>query len=108
MRALLVLALLIVTQMRTTIGSIRDLPAVLTTEQAADLLGVGKDHLWALARAGSAPVQPLRLGRALRWPTAPLLALLGLDAKGGAATWSGSSDASPEDPSAQGIDPDGS
>ncbi len=69
---------MIVAHLRTTIGETRDLPAVLTTEQAAALLGVGRDHLWALAREGSAPIEPLRLGRALRWPTAPLLTLLGL------------------------------
>lgn len=63
----------------TTIGEATNLPAVLTTEQAADLLSVSTDHLWALARERRAPVEPLRLGRSLRWPTAPLLAVLGLD-----------------------------
>jgi hypothetical protein len=54
------------------------LPPTLDTPQAAELLGCGPDHLWALAREGSAPVEPLRLGRKLRWPTAQLLELLGL------------------------------
>jgi excisionase family DNA binding protein len=56
-----------------------ELPPTLTTAEAADLLGVSRDHLWALARAGEAPVAPLRLGRSYRWPTARLLDLLGLD-----------------------------
>jgi excisionase family DNA binding protein len=57
---------------------VTDLPPTLTTAEAADLLGVSRDHLWALARAGEAPVAPLRLGRTYRWPTARLLDLLGL------------------------------
>lgn len=64
---------------RTTIDAVADLPVMLTTKEAAQLLGVGQDHLWALARAGTAPVQPLKLGRIYRWPTGPLLALAGLD-----------------------------
>lgn len=55
------------------------LPATLNTSQAAELLGISRDHLWALARAGDAPIEPLRLGRALRWPTARLAALLGIE-----------------------------
>lgn len=73
---------------RLLMGDIEGLPVTLTTAEAARLLGVTDDHLWALRRLGTAPVEPLKLGRAYRWPTAPLLALLGLDnvnAKGGAA-----------------------
>lgn len=55
-----------------------DLPPVLTSEQVAEILGVGVDHVWAMAREGTAPIEPLRLGRSLRWPTAPLLQLLGI------------------------------
>jgi predicted DNA-binding transcriptional regulator AlpA len=63
---------------RRTIAEIGALPAVLTSEETAELLGVSVDHLWALAREGTAPVEPLKLGRSYRWPTARLLALLGL------------------------------
>lgn len=63
---------------RFLISDVRSLPAVLTSEETAELLGVSVDHLWALAREGTAPIEPLRLGRAYRWPTAPLLVLLGL------------------------------
>lgn len=48
----------------------------LTTAEAAELLGVSADLLWKLARNGGAPVEPLRLGRALRWPTKPLVDLV--------------------------------
>ena len=70
---------------------IENLPAVLDTVEAAELLNITRDHLWALARQGIAPVQPLRLGRSLRWPTRPLLELLGLGphATNGAAHNSG-------------------
>lgn len=56
-----------------------ELPPTLTTDELADLLGVSTDHLYKLVREGQAPVEPLRLGRALRWPTAKVVALLGLD-----------------------------
>jgi predicted DNA-binding transcriptional regulator AlpA len=55
------------------------LPPTLNTEQAADLFGVGVDHLWKLAREGRAPVEPLRLGRALRWSTAACLRSVGIE-----------------------------
>lgn len=62
-----------------TINELAKLPAMLTTAEAAKVFGVGQDHLWALARTGNAPVEPLRLGRLYRWPTVKLLALAGLD-----------------------------
>lgn len=54
------------------------LPVTLNTGQAAEMLGVSRDHLWKLAREGRAPIEPLRLGATLRWPTALLADLLGL------------------------------
>jgi predicted DNA-binding transcriptional regulator AlpA len=59
--------------------AIDDLPPTLNTEQASQLLGVCRGALWAAARDGDAPVEPIRVGRALRWPTRPILDLLGLD-----------------------------
>jgi len=46
-----------------------DLPPTLDTAQAAELLGVSADLLWKLVRTEpeSLPVQPLKLGRCLRW-----------------------------------------
>jgi len=58
------------------------LPLALDTEQAAALYSVSRDHLWRLAREGRAPIEPLRLGRALRWPRALVLASLGLELRG--------------------------
>jgi len=56
-----------------------DLPATLTTHEVAELTRTTADHWWKLARDGTAPLQPLRLGRQLRWPTRPILELLGVD-----------------------------
>jgi hypothetical protein len=61
------------------------LPAVLTTDQVAHLLGVARTTVWQAAREcggiadgdGNIVVRPVRVGRALRWPSAPLLRLLG-------------------------------
>jgi predicted DNA-binding transcriptional regulator AlpA len=63
---------------RFLISDVATLPVVLTSKEAAELLGVSIDHLWSMAREGNAPVEPLKLGRSYRWPTARLLALLGL------------------------------
>lgn len=60
------------------LADLDSLPSALTSEQAAELLGMSRGALWAAARDGDAPVEPYRVGRALRWPTAPILALLGL------------------------------
>lgn len=55
------------------------LPTVLTTKATAGIYGVSVDTLWKLAREGKAPVEPIRLGRKLVWPTALVLRSLGLD-----------------------------
>ena len=41
--------------------------------------GCSVDHLWGLARTGSAPVAPLHLGRKLVWPTALVLRSVGIE-----------------------------
>jgi hypothetical protein len=67
------------------LADVADLPPTLSTEKAAELFGVGVDHLWKLARTGQAPVAPLRLGHALRWPTAAVLRCLGVQPGNGDA-----------------------
>lgn len=42
-------------------------PVMLDVEQLAELLGVSTRHVRRLVDAGKAP-QPVRLGRACRWP----------------------------------------
>lgn len=50
-------------------------PAVLTIEEAAKLLRVGRSAAYAAARAGELPV--IRVGRSLRVPRHRLEAMLG-------------------------------
>jgi predicted DNA-binding transcriptional regulator AlpA len=68
------------------------LPTALTTERAAELLGVTRVGLWKMAGDGTAPVPFFHVGRLLRWPTAPILRLLELDE----ASTPGPTDGSPE------------
>ena len=57
---------------------IRALPPVRDVPTAGRLLGLGRSAAYDLILAGAWPTPVLRLGRRLRIPTAPLLALLGL------------------------------
>lgn len=52
-----------------------DLPAVLTVEEAAQMLRIGRTAAYAAAKAGELPV--IKLGRSLRVPTCKLAELLG-------------------------------
>ena len=61
-----------------TTDDIRALPPVLDVPTAGRLLGLGRSAAYDLVLAGMWPTPVLRLGRRLRIPTAPLLALLGL------------------------------
>lgn len=61
------------------LSDVHNLPTTLTAEQTADALGCSVDHLYAMCRAGTSPVAALSLGRKLVWPTAHVLAVLGLD-----------------------------
>ena len=85
-----------------TTDDLRALPPVLDVPTAGRLLGLGRSAAYELVLAGAWPTPVLRLGRRLRIPTAPLLALLGLstDSLGdGAATQCGATiDGSPTAP----------
>ena len=65
-----------------TLDEIRQLPPTLTDAQAAKVLGCSAWTLGQLAREGRAPVKPLDLGRLRRWPTIPILRLVGIDPEG--------------------------
>lgn len=56
---------------------LRNLPATLTVEQAAEVLGISRRSAYRAVERGDLPT--LRLGRRLLVPTARLLALLGLE-----------------------------
>src|ERR1700733_7145102 len=55
--------------------SFEDLPAVLTVEEAASVLRIGRSCAYAAVRAGEIP--SIRVGRAIRIPTHRLEVLLG-------------------------------
>lgn len=57
------------------------LPAVIDVPTAAAVLGVGKTAAYELIRCGEWPTPFFRLGKLIRIPTAPLLALLGVEAE---------------------------
>ena len=61
------------------------LPPALDIVTAGRLLGIGRTTAYQLARHNQFPVPVLRIGHGYRVPTAPLLALLGVDALSGAA-----------------------
>jgi excisionase family DNA binding protein len=53
--------------------------ATYTTAQAAELLGVSEWALYQAVRDGSPPVTPIRIGRRIVWPKAPLDSLVGVN-----------------------------
>ncbi len=55
------------------------LPPTLDADPVAALWGISTWQLYALERAGTAPVRALHLGRKLRWPTLSVLQSIGFD-----------------------------
>jgi predicted DNA-binding transcriptional regulator AlpA len=62
-----------------TFDDLNDLPSTLGAPQVADIWGCSEWAVYAMVKANSCPVAPLRLGRKLRWPTLPVLRSVGLD-----------------------------
>jgi excisionase family DNA binding protein len=65
---------------RVTVADLGDLPPVLSIEEAAELLRLGRSAAYAAAARGERPT--LRVGRRRLVPTARLLELLGLRVAG--------------------------
>lgn len=55
------------------------LAPTLGVREVAELWGVARWAVYEHATDGRLPVSPIRVGRALRWPTALVLASVGLD-----------------------------
>ena len=55
---------------------LRSLPPALTAREVSDILSIGLNQVYALARSDDLPV--LRLGVTLRFPTSRILEMLGL------------------------------
>jgi predicted DNA-binding transcriptional regulator AlpA len=63
-----------------TIGDVLALPAVVSLwPDAAKALGVSRTHAYDSVADGTWPTSVLRVGRAIRIPTAELRAVLGID-----------------------------
>ena len=56
---------------------LRSLPPTLTADQVSEILNVGRNQVYALARSEELPV--LRLGVTLRFPTIKIMEMLGFD-----------------------------
>ena len=69
-----------------TRDEIAALPVVVDVPTAARVLGLSRTVVYQQIAAGSWPTPTLKVGRLIRIPTAPLLALLGLDVETSAAT----------------------
>jgi excisionase family DNA binding protein len=65
------------------VSALADMPAVLTVEEAAKLLRIGRSAAYEAARRGDIPV--IRVGRLLRVPRHRLEALLGISESGSPA-----------------------
>ena len=63
---------------RLTLAQAALLPPTLDVPTAARLLGISRSAAYQLAAQDALPAPVLRLGHALRIPTAPLLAAIGL------------------------------
>jgi hypothetical protein len=55
-----------------------DLPGVFTASEVALLSRTSVEHWWALVRENRCPIEALRLGRSVRFPTRRVLELLDL------------------------------
>jgi hypothetical protein len=58
------------------LGELDSLPAVLDLPEAATLLGIGRTMAYQLVHSGDWPTPVLRVGRLIKIPTGPLVALL--------------------------------
>ena len=65
-----------------TLADAANLPPMIDLVTAARYLGIGRTTVYALAAKDALPVPVLRIGTALRVPTAPLLKLLGITPPG--------------------------
>lgn len=66
-----------------TAVALAELGLTLDAKEAAAVLGVSTWTLYETVKAGTCPVEPLRVGKRLRWPTALVLRAVGISAGGG-------------------------
>ena len=68
--------------LQMTAERMRNLPPVVDVLTAAAILGIGRTAAYELIRIGQWPTPILRLGKLIRVPSAPLLALVGVSRQG--------------------------
>lgn len=66
------------TGLQMTEKEILALPTVVDVPTAAAVLGIGRTAAYELIRTNRWPTRVLRMGKLIRIPTAPLLALVGV------------------------------
>jgi len=66
------------TRSQITTEEVRELPPVVDVPTAARVLGIGRTAAYELIRTGEWPTPVVRLGKSIRVPSGPLLALVGV------------------------------
>jgi predicted DNA-binding transcriptional regulator AlpA len=66
------------TTVQLTEQDVLALPTVVDVPTAAAVLGIGRTAAYELIRTDQRPTNVLRMGKLIRIPTAPLLALVGV------------------------------
>lgn len=61
------------------LADLATLPPTLKAEQTAEILDCSTWALYESVKNGGCPVEPIRVGRCLRWPTAAVLRVVGID-----------------------------
>lgn len=61
-----------------TLQEVLALPVLITTPQAAAALGISVSHAYRATAAGDFPLEPIRIGRVIRYRRTDLLNLLGI------------------------------
>ena len=61
-------------------AELHDLPPTLDGHQTAEIFGCSYWSLLEQVKTGTSPVEPIRLGRNLRWATVAVLRVVGVDA----------------------------
>lgn len=61
------------------LGDLSELPSVLDGRQLAEILDVSYWSVLEMVKAGTCPVEPIRVGRLIRFSTAAVLRALGVE-----------------------------
>ncbi len=62
-----------------SLSQLRSLPPTLTAEEAGAFWSLSAWSVYEATKRGDVPVEPIRIGRSLRWATAAVLRSIGID-----------------------------